>query len=296
MFWRELCPPEIECGGLPMPPIFKSLCCLLGLVLFCRASTRPSLPHSRLHQCVQRCLEAGKSTYSTSCAGCHGLDGRGSDKAANISGTTKVQHLSDAQLSSIISNGVPGTGMPGFRNLSEKQTRALVSYLRSLQGKLERRNLPGDAGRGKQIFFGKGECSSCHTVSGKGGFLGPDLSVYGATASAGAIRDEIVRARRMPPQGYRLAVLVTSEGDRLEGLIRNEDNFSIQFQNKNGGFHFFQKSELRSIDRIENSLMPTDYRERLSSAELNDLASYLMTATPDASKAATPRKREDDFE
>jgi putative heme-binding domain-containing protein len=100
----------------------------------------------------------------------------------------------------------------------------------------------------------------------------------------------------MPPQGYRLAVLVTSEGDRLEGVIRNEDNFSIQFQNKNGGFHLFQKSELRSIDRIETSLMPTDYRERLSPAELNDLASYLMTATPDASKAATPRKREDDFE
>ncbi len=241
-------------------------------------------------------LEAGKTTYNTSCAGCHGLDGRGSDKAANISGTTKVQHLSDAQLSNIISNGVPGTGMPGFRNLTEKQTRAVVSYLRSLQGKLEGRNLPGDTGRGKQIFFGKGECSSCHTISGQGGFLGPDLSGYGATVSAEAIRDEIVRSRRMPAQGYRSAVLVTSEGDRLEGVIRNEDNFSIQFQNKNGGFHFFQKSELRSIDRIENSLMPTDYRERLSSAELNDLASYLMTATPDASKAATPRKREDDFE
>ena len=176
--------------------------------------------------------------------------------------------------------------MPGFRNLSEKQTRAVVSYLRSLQGKLEGRNLPGDSGRGKQIFFGKGECSSCHTISGQGGFLGPDLSGYGATVSAEAIRDEIVRSRRMPAQGYRSAVLVTSEGDRLEGVIRNEDNFSIQFQNKNGGFHFFQKSELRSIDRIENSLMPTDYRERLSSAELNDLASYLMTATPDASKAA----------
>jgi cytochrome c oxidase cbb3-type subunit III len=281
-----------------MPPICKSLFCLLATCLllsgFNTSFSSAQQNSSSVRSTVA--LEAGKSTYTTSCAGCHGLDGRGSDKAANISGSAKVQHLSDAQLSGIISNGVPGTGMPAFRDLSEKQTRSLVSYLRLLQGKLERRNLPGDAGRGKQIFFGKGECSSCHTVSGEGGFLGPDLSVYGATASAGAIRDEIVRARRMPPQGYRLAVLVTSDGDRLEGVIRNEDNFSIQFQNKNGGFHLFQKSELRSIDRIETSLMPTDYRERLSPAELNDLASYLMTATPDASKAATPRKREDDFE
>jgi putative heme-binding domain-containing protein len=281
-----------------MPPICKSLFCLLATYLllsgFNTSFSSAQQNSSSVRSTVA--LEAGKSTYTTSCAGCHGLDGRGSDKAANISGSAKVQHLSDAQLSGIISNGVPGTGMPAFRDLSEKQTRSLVSYLRLLQGKLERRNLPGDAGRGKQIFFGKGECSSCHTVSGEGGFLGPDLSVYGASVPADAIRDEIVRARRMPPQGYRLAVLVTSEGDRLEGVSRNEDNFSIQFQNKNGGFHLFQKSELRSIDRIETSLMPTDYRERLSPAELNDLASYLMTATPDASKAATPRKREDDFE
>ena len=85
--------------------------------------------------------------------------------------------------------------------------------------------------------------------------------------SAEAIRDEIVghgECRRIglsdPP------CLLHRRGIALRVLIRNEDNFSIQFQNKNGGFHFFQKSELRSIERIENSLMPADYRERLSSA------------------------------
>jgi hypothetical protein len=41
--------------------------------------------------------------------------------------------------------------------------------------------------------------------------------------------------------------------------------------------------------------MPTDYRERLSPAELNDLVSYLMSASPDASRT-THRKKEDDFE
>ena len=53
----------------------------------------------------------GQLTFGSTCAGCHGLDGRGGDKAPNIAGNTKVQHFTDSQLADIISNGVPGTGM-----------------------------------------------------------------------------------------------------------------------------------------------------------------------------------------
>jgi putative heme-binding domain-containing protein len=279
---------------LQMLAIRKSLLALLGLGLllwafnisFSLGQQDASSGHSKVTP------EPGRATYNSSCAGCHGLDGRGSDKAVNISGSDKIRGFSDAQLSDIISNGVPGTGMPAFHNLSENQTRAVVAYLRSLQGKTEARTLPGTARRGKEIFFGKGECSSCHTISGEGGFLGPDLSGYGASAPSKAIRDEIVRSQRLPAQSYRLAVLITGAGNRLEGLIRNEDNFSVQFQTKDGAFHFFQKSELRSLDRLEASLMPTNYGERLDSGELNDLVSYLMTASPNASKAGISRNEE----
>jgi cytochrome c oxidase cbb3-type subunit 3 len=238
---------------------------------------------------------AGRTTFNSSCAGCHGLDGTGSDKAVNISGSARVRNLSDAQLSSIISNGLPGTGMPAFRSLNPRQVRAVVDYLRSLQGKAEGQTLLGDPNRGKEIFFGKGDCSACHTISGQGGFLGPDLTEHGATSSADAIRDEIVRAPRVPSIGYRTAVLTTESGERLEGLVRNEDNFSIQLQTKDGSFHFLKKTDLRSFDRQDGSLMPADYRSRLSEGELNDLASYLMTS-PAPNKAAPPRKKVDDDE
>jgi hypothetical protein len=91
-------------------------------------------------------------------------------------------------------------------------------------------------------------------------------------------------------------VLTTTQGERLEGLIRNEDNFSIQFQTKDGGFHLFLKSELSTVDRRETSLMPSNYRESLSPGELDDLVSYLMTASPEASKTAPRKKEEDDYE
>src|SRR6266568_5608527 len=124
-----------------MLPIRKSSCPLLGLcflvwvfnISFSLAQQDSSSDHPKLT------LEVGRNAYNSSCAGCHGLDGRGSDKAVNISGSAKVQHLSDTQLSGIISNGVPGTGMPAFRTLTERQIRGIVGYLRSLQGKAEAR-------------------------------------------------------------------------------------------------------------------------------------------------------------
>jgi cytochrome c oxidase cbb3-type subunit 3 len=235
----------------------------------------------------------GRSAFNSACAGCHGLDGRGSDKGADIAGSAQVRRSSDAQVSEIISNGVPGTGMPAFHKLTAPQIGSLVSYLRILQGKLDDRTAPGDATRGKEIFFGKGECSTCHTISGDGGFLGPDLSAYGSAMSAKAIREEIVRTERIEADGYRSAVLTTRDGDRLEGVIRNEDNFSVQLQTKDGRFHFLQRSDLRTVEPLGQSLMPTNYSQRLSPDELNDLVSYLMNGSPAPGQARTSHKPED---
>jgi len=240
-------------------------------------------------------VSAGRGAFNSTCAPCHGLDGSGSDKAVNIGAGARAQHLSDTQLANIISNGVPGTGMPAFRTLNASQVRAVVGYLRSLQGRGETPTLRGDAKHGREIFFGKGDCSTCHSVSGMGGFLGPDLTEYAATASAGGIRDEIVRSPRVPAHGYREAVITTAKGDRLEGLIRNEDNFSIQLQTKDGNFHLLRKNEVQSCQAVDGSPMPADYRERLTAGELDDLVSYLMK-TPNPNKAATPPKKKDDFE
>jgi cytochrome c oxidase cbb3-type subunit III len=218
----------------------------------------------------------GESVFAVNCSGCHGLDGQGSQRAPGISGNAKLQRLSDEQLAKIISGGVPGTGMPAFQVLGDEKVREVVGYLRVLEGERESRSLPGDANRGKEIFFGKGECSSCHSIYGAGGFLGQDLSAYGTGTSAQAILDAILTTDRIVPAGYRLGIVTTRRGDRFEGLIRNEDNFSLQLQTRDGSFHFFQKSDLQSVKLLSQSLMPTNYRQRLSPSELDDLVKYLV--------------------
>lgn len=215
----------------------------------------------------------GKQTFSSTCAGCHGLDGKGGERAPNIAENPKVQRLSDAQVAHIIENGVPGTGMPAFHSLPHTDVRAVVTYLRSLQGTKAALNLPGNPNRGEVVFLGKAGCSSCHMAAGKGGFIGSDLSGYARSHTVEQMRSAITA-----PGSDRLARLVmatTRAGEKYSGRIRNEDNFSLQLQALDGTFYFVDKSDLAGLDTSQ-TLMPTDYASTLTSGELNDVVSYLM--------------------
>src|SRR6266849_1769190 len=81
---------------------------------------------------------AGKATFQTKCAMCHGPDGGGSEvgKSMNVPDlrSQAVQKLSDAELAQIISNGKGG--MPAFKDsLSEDQIHGLVTHIHSLAAK-----------------------------------------------------------------------------------------------------------------------------------------------------------------
>jgi cytochrome c oxidase cbb3-type subunit III len=269
---------------------------LVGTCSFAQTPSKQSARHPAQSAPPHSDSGKGQSIFAVTCAGCHGLDARGGDRGPNIAESPGVQHLSDSQISAIISNGITGTGMPAFRSLSTDQVRALVAYLRTLQGKQETRVLPGDAKHGREIFFGKGECSSCHTISGKGGFIGPDLSGYGSTLSAKEILDAILNSNRIISNGYKPATVVTRDGTHLDGVIRNEDNFSLQLLARDGTFYFFKKSDLKEVNYGTRSLMPENYAERLSRDELNDLVSFLMTAASSRTKKPAEKGNNEDDE
>src|ERR1700745_2153959 len=176
----------------------------------------------------------GKQTFASTCAGCHGLDGRGGERAPSIAERAHVQRLSDAQISHIIENGVPGTGMPAFHSLQRSDVQAIVAYLRILQGRTTTLHVPGDPDRGETVFVGKAGCSGCHMVAGKGGFIASDLSSYARTHTAEQIRSAIVSPDT--DQQARLVTATTRRGEKVVGRIRNEDNFSLQLQTLDGTF------------------------------------------------------------
>jgi len=182
--------------------------------------------------------------------------------------------------------------MPAFYSLSESERHAVVRYLRTLQGRSKATALPGDASQGKSIFFGKAGCAECHMVAGQGGFLASELSSYARTKSAQQIRDAIVNPGDDPDPHNRVAVVTTRDGKKLEGVIRNQDNFSLQLQTRDGAFHFFQKGALTNIEVHSQTIMPSDYGQRLSGKDLDNLVSYLMQVAR-LQKDVTPTREEE---
>lgn len=218
----------------------------------------------------------GEKLFAASCAGCHGLDGRGGDRAPGIA-AGHVQRLSDVQIFGIIQHGITGTGMPSFHSLADADIKAIVAHLRTLQGAKKAVSLPGDPKRGKTLFFGKAGCSGCHMAAGAGGFIASDLTGYARTHSVDEARSAITNPNPNGDKLARTATVTTDNGVKYVGRVRNEDNFSLQLQDLDGAFHFLSKSEVQGVEYNSQPLMPANYGSTLVSGELDDLISYLMS-------------------
>jgi putative heme-binding domain-containing protein len=229
--------------------------------------------------------EEGWRAFSTNCAGCHGLDGKGGERAPDIVTRPAIRQLSDAELLQILQKGVPQTSMPAFGHLGDDVLRSLVAHLRSLQGSRASASLPGNARRGKELFFGKGGCSGCHMIRGQGGFFASDLTEYSRGRAPATIRDAIVLPNRDLDPRNRTVVVALPSGKMIEGLARNEDNFSMQLLTRDGSLFLLTKSALKSLTYRQESPMPADYLTRLSPAEVEDLVNFLSSVTRDSKQA-----------
>ncbi len=240
-----------------------------------------------------RLVEASK-TFAATCAGCHGLDGRGAERGPNIASRQEVLRRSDAELLGILQKGIPAAGMPGFAALGNAKLEALVSYLRTLQGKNAAMPIRGNPQRGGMLFFGAARCSECHMVNGRGGFIGSDLSAYATDSSPEDIRRAILKPDPDSRRGKGQVQVTMRDGRVLDGVIRNEDNFSLQLQTLDGVFHFLQKSEVSAVKPSARPFMPDDFGQTLSPAELDDIVGYLMTVARSAPVKAPKQKKGDE--
>jgi cytochrome c oxidase cbb3-type subunit 3 len=256
------------------------LCCICATIsalilrerLFAQVQSAPST--------VVVSVADGPVLFAANCGACHGSDGRSGERAPDIATRREVVSLSDADLIRTVENGVAGRGMPAFGFLGRTKIDAIIHHLRTLQGIGVATVAPGDPHRGERLFFGKAECSSCHMINGHGGFIAADLSGYGPGRSVADIRAAIVDPDRKLDRSAQCVTVVTTDGKIYTGFVRSGDNFSFVLQTGDGAFRLFARSNVMRIEYSGHSSMPRDYATRLSSKELDDLISYLLTTGP----------------
>jgi putative heme-binding domain-containing protein len=204
-----------------------------------------------------------------------------------------------------IKTGVPGTLMPSWNGkLTDDQIWKIASYIRVLRGTAIDAPLPGNVAHGEEVFWGKGQCGGCHMVKGKGGLTGPDLSNIAGMRKVNSITDALTKPehRIFGPGGAHLAALppmdtyppvqiVTSDGKSHDGVLMNQDGFSLQLLGSDQKLHTFDRANVRSVTQKAKSLMPTDYDKRLTKDEFADLMAYLTrlgTPRPAGARTAAP--------
>ncbi len=257
-----------------------ALLVLLAIPQFAQETPRPpSTPDT---------IERGHMYFSGNCGICHGADAQGGDKGPNLT-TSQFKHgATDADLFRSITRGVPGTIMPA-NNLPPEQVWAIVAFLRSTVV-AARAATGGNKEAGEKYFWSAGKCGNCHMVNGKGGVLGPDLSQIGSARTleylTTKLRDpnkEVTTGLREPNADYvvpianSIVTVVTSSGQRITGVAKNEDTFSLQMIGSDNEIHIFMKKDLKDVIHEQKSPMPAYTNQELSEASLKDLLAYLAT-------------------
>ena len=216
----------------------------------------------------------GASLYSGQCVTCHGATGDGVGGVNLRSGKFR-RATTDRELTTIISTGIPGTAMPGFK-FNATEVDGLIAYLRNMNSFDLSSVKPGDAPRGKAIFEGKGACLACHRVQGKGSYVGPNLSDIGTVRGAGALERSLIDPTSGLMPINRPVRAVKKDGTVITGRRVNEDTYSVQLMDTQGRLVSLMKADLRDYQISTKASMPS-YKKELQATELADVIAYLLS-------------------
>jgi putative heme-binding domain-containing protein len=160
---------------------------------------------------------------------------------------------------------------PLLASLAERNAGRL-SKLTNIEAQLTR----GDVASGAKIFFGKGACSSCHAVAGKGAIFGPDLTNIGQIRSNHDILEAILYPSASFAREYETTKITTKTATYV-GVLKDQLSDAIIISTGPGLQVRIPRSEIILIEPISISMMPVGLGDQLTPIELSNLMAYLNT-------------------
>lgn len=137
---------------------------------------------------------------------------------------------------------------------------------------------PGDRDAGRRVFFhrlGAG-CWKCHTVEGRGGAIGPDLSMIARTMSREKLAQSILEpGKEIAPQ-FTTWTFVMASGQVHQGMILGDTRDGKQRIGLSDGRELdLRVEEIEQREPSPLSLMPTNLIDQLTVSEFRHLLAFL---------------------
>ena len=109
------------------------------------------------------------------------------------------------------------------------------------------------------------------------GQLGPDLSRVGSGRSRAVLTKKLRGPNDNIRTGFEPVTLVTRDGQQIRGVVKNEDEFSIQVMDMRQRVQGFVKANLSDVTMEKQSVMPVYGPDQLNDSELQDVLRFLAT-------------------
>jgi putative heme-binding domain-containing protein len=137
----------------------------------------------------------------------------------------------------------------------------------------------GSWARGRQVFLSEeAACAKCHTLHGRGGQIGPDLSNVVHRDYASILRDLAEPSFAINPD-YVTYKAALKDGRVLTGTLRTHQD-QLHFGDEKGQSVVVRRAEVERMEPLTKSTMPDDLPKTLGPERMKDLLTYLLTDPP----------------
>jgi putative heme-binding domain-containing protein len=158
-----------------------------------------------------------------------------------------------------------------------------------IAGLLDEARKFGNPRKGAEVFAStKFGCLTCHLVAGRGGQVGPDLSVIGVCLKPEEMVEAIIWPRFKVKEGYEAVTLATLDGKTRQAYRLSESDKEVVLRDPaSNEITHLPKDQVEAI-RVVGSLMPDGLMASMTPVERRDLVRFLIdlgkpgSTSPDA--------------
>ncbi len=137
------------------------------------------------------------------------------------------------------------------------------------------------APRGAALFATT--CALCHQIDGQGGVIGPQLDGAGARGLERLLED-VLDPNRNVDGAFQQHTVMLKNGDIVSGLPRREEGDVLIFADLTGREFPIPRKEIAQRHASDVSLMPDNFAELFTPAQLSDLMAFLLSRTVERSR------------
>jgi putative heme-binding domain-containing protein len=135
--------------------------------------------------------------------------------------------------------------------------------------------IKGDASKGKILFTSQG-CVACHSIEKEPVMKGPFMGQIGSIMNRDQITESILKPNASISQGFASFMIETKDDKSYMGFITAESANELTIRDIAGNASKIAKSNIKSREEMENSMMPAGLANALSYEELASLVTFLQ--------------------